>query len=97
VESGPRSCGGDGGLEGAGVVEVGPSWPSIRGGRRAKAIQEENRKSFTPAFSSPASLVNYLGPFYTEMMMELTKTNSSFRFVNKLENIEAFKKIKLIN
>lgn len=56
MESGPRSCGGDGGLEGAGAVmaEVGPSWPSIRGGRRAKAIQEENRNSSTPAFSSPA-------------------------------------------
>lgn len=66
MESGPRSCGGDGGPEGAEVAEVGPSWPSIGGGKRAKAIQDGNGKFFTPAFSSPPLSGERLGLFYTD-------------------------------
>lgn len=86
MESGPRSCGGDGGPERAVVAEVGPSWPSIRGGKRAKAIQEEIGNSLPPHFLLLPSLLSAWG-FLILMMVELTRTNSSFHFVNKLENI----------
>ena len=63
--------------------------PLEEGGERRRS-KRKIENPLPPHFLLLPSLVNYLGPFYSEMMMELTKTNSSFRFVNKLENIGAF-------